>query len=40
VPEQNEYITFASDADYDAIKDSDDDTLEFTGKYGGWYEEI
>lgn len=40
VPEQNEFITFASDADYDAIKDSDDDTLEFTGKYGGWYEEI
>lgn len=40
IPDTNEFVKFASDAEYEEINKQSDDTLAYTGKYGPWYEEL
>jgi len=40
IPNNNDYVKFASDSDYEEINKQSDETLAYTGKFGPWYEEL
>ena len=40
IPDTNEFVTFASDSEYEDIVKQSDETLAYTDKYGRWYEEL